>query len=91
MPVKCDMVSHMGERLDQVTINGRQLTSGMEITLTKSVGRRQGRYRFDWADHDTNGNLILNVYGPLRSRGGTPHYRLAAVSAVKTVHSKTKE
>lgn len=80
----------MGERLEQVTINGRQLSSGMEVTLVKSVGRRQGRYRFDWAEHDTKGNMILNVYGPLRSRGAIPHYRLAAISAVQTVHSKTK-
>jgi hypothetical protein len=79
----------MGERLEQVTINGRQLNSGMEVTLVKSVGRRKGRYRFDWAEHDTKGNMILNVFGPLRSRS-LPHYRLAAISAVETVHSKTK-
>lgn len=79
------------ERLQEVTVNGRMVRSGMEVTLIKSVGRRQGRYRFDWAEFDGKGNLILNVYGPLRARGGTPHYRLAAASAVKTVHSKTKE
>lgn len=79
----------MGERLQEVQINGHHVTSGMEVTLEKSPGRRQGRYRFDWAEIDGKGNTILSVYGPLRARGGTPHYRLAAASAVKTVHVKT--
>jgi hypothetical protein len=74
----------MGERLQEVTINGRTVVSGQQLTLVKSPGRRQGRYRFDWAELDAKGNTILSVYGPLR--GGNPHYRLAAVSAVKTVH-----
>lgn len=80
----------MGERLTEVIINGRKLTTGMEVTLPKSAGRRKGRYRFDWADTDGTGKVILNVYGPLRART-TPHYRLAAASSVETVHSKTKE
>ena len=89
MPVKFDTVFRMGERLNEITINGRTVVPGMEVTLVKSVGRRQGRYRFDWAEYDGNGNLILSVYGPVRARGAIPHYRLAAVSAVKTVHAKT--
>lgn len=79
----------MGERLQEVQIHGHTVTPGMELTLEKSPGRRQGRYRFDWAETDRSGNVILNVFGPLRGRGATPHYRLAAASAVKTVHVKT--
>jgi hypothetical protein len=79
----------MGDRLSEISINGRTLTTGMEVTLERSPGRRQGRYRFDWAELDRNGNPILNVYGPLRARGAIPHYRLAGVGAVRTVHVKT--
>lgn len=78
----------MGERLEEISVNGRKLHSGMEVTLPKSVGRKAGRYRFDWAERDSSGNLILNVYGPLRAHA-IPHYRLAAASLVKTVHVKT--
>lgn len=77
----------MGDRMNEIRINGHTLKSGMEVTLPKSTGRRQGRYRFDWAETDAKGNVILNVYGPLGARGGTPHYRLAAVSVVKKVHT----
>lgn len=79
----------MPERLDEITINGHTVTPGMEITLEKSAGRRKGRYRFDWAETDNQGNLILSVYGPLRTRTSTPHYRLAHIDAVMTVHTKT--
>jgi hypothetical protein len=75
----------MGERLDELTVNGRHLVSGQEVTLEKSPGRRKGRYRFDFAETDASGNTILNVYGPLRARV-IPHYRLANVKAVLTVH-----
>lgn len=81
----------MGERHETITVNGRTLTTGMEVTLPKTPGRRRGRYRFDWAETDSNGNTILSVYGPVRSRAGTPHYRLANITAVETVHSKTKD
>jgi hypothetical protein len=80
----------VGERLEEVSVNGRTLAAGMEITLPKTPGRRRGRYRFDWAEQDTNGNIILSVYGPMRSRAGTPHYRLANISAVEIVHDKTR-
>lgn len=62
----------------------------MEVTLPKTPGRRKGRYRFDWAELDGNGNTIISVYGPIRARGAIPHYRLANVTAVQTVHDKTR-
>ena len=76
----------MGERMDTVEVLGQQVKSGDELTLKKSPGRRQGKYRFDWADYDGLGNLILNVYGPLNSRAAIPHYRVAGVGAVLKVH-----
>lgn len=81
----------MRERIQEVSINGRKLTSGMEISLPRTAGRRAGRYRFDWAEVTDDGSTILSVYGPIRAKGAIPHYRLANAAVVKTVHSKTKD
>jgi len=77
----------MTERLTEITINGTTVTPGMELKLTKSPGRKEGFYRFDYAETTRDGDVILNVYGPVRARGkATPHFRLVNVNAVKAVH-----
>ena len=78
----------MGTRVQEVDICGQRLVTGMEVSLPKSPGRRAGKYRFDWAETADNGDMVLTVFGPLRSRA-TPHYRLAAASIVKIVHAAT--
>lgn len=87
------------EFLYTVKVNGRNITKGMEATLTRGIGQPAGRYRLSYAEIDRNGTLALSFFGPTRRI--KQKYRLVHASSgetgrweteqIKTVHAKTRE
>ena len=86
------------EFLYTVKVNGRNITKGMEATLTRGIGQPAGRYRLSYGEIDRNGNLVLSFFGP--TRRAKQKYRLVHTSGetgrwvaeqIRTVHAKTRD
>jgi hypothetical protein len=74
--------------LDRLTVNGRVVMPGMEVTLRARPGLLPGRYEVRWIEHGSGGDLLV-VWGRLRRRE-TPHLRYVRPGQVKTVHVRTR-
>ena len=79
-------------------VNGRNITKGMEATLTRGIGQPAGRYRFSYGEIDRSGNLVLSFFGPTRRT--KQKYRLVHANnetgrwetdQIRTVHAKTRD
>lgn len=74
--------------LDQISVNGRQLLPGMEVTLRARPGLLPARYEVLRIEQET-GAVLLTVYGPLRKRV-MPRRRYVRPEQVGTVHVRTR-
>lgn len=72
----------------EISINGRKVVKGMEISATAGVNRPAGRYRFEYAEVLRDGTVLLQTFGPTRRK--VQRYRTMPPTAVHTVHIKTR-
>ena len=73
--------------VDEVTVNGKTLRKGQELTLNKGTNRPAGRYRFEYAEHSTLGQTLLFVYGPIRRTN--QRQRMISPEVIRTIHGRT--
>ena len=77
------------EYLYEVSANRRTLVKGMEVSVLGGVNRPAGRYKFQYAEYDSRGTLLIYIYGPVRR--SHQRQRMIRAEHIKTVHVRTRE
>lgn len=70
----------------EVEIDGTVVVRGQECTLERGIGYPAGRYKFQYAEVCTNGEVMLMFYGPSRRKKQRYREVWRNAAAVRRIH-----